>query len=107
MMYLENVLSTMNNNANVMVMLSSFTTYEDGFSMQDCCGNHYVSNWMGTINSFNLENIFEVRGVECKQYADGMIQWVIYLNNEKGGHYTRILDVESNNYGLKRILYGI
>lgn len=97
MLYLENVLESMKANTDVIVMLSSYTTYEfTDHTAQDGCGNHHVKNWLAAIEKYNLQKIFTVDNVTVttSPFMDKP-QWIVTLVNEKS-RITEILDTASN-----------
>ena len=97
MLYLENVLVSMKDNTDVIVMLSSYTTYEfTNYKAQDGCGNHHAKNWLAAITKHKLQKVFAVDSVSVSgsPYMDKP-QWVVTLYNEKS-HITDILDEASN-----------
>ena len=99
MLYLEDVLETVKDTTDVMVKLSSSTTYEEGpnsITIEDCCGNHYATNWLAAIKSRNLRKEFIVETIDVKfeSYMDSP-QWIIRLVNEKN-LITGILELTSN-----------
>ena len=106
MMYLEDLLKTMKEDANVLVTLSSHTTYGQGINamtFRDHCGNHYTENWLVAISENHLEKVFVVEDVKVtfESYMESP-QWEVFLQNEKS-HSTLVLDRESNQVGIRRI----
>jgi hypothetical protein len=87
MLYLEDILKTMQNTVDVMIKLSSSTTYEEGYNsltIEDCIGNHYVENWLEAIKTHGLRKEFIVDTIEVKfESYDESPQWIIRLVNEK------------------------
>lgn len=106
MLYLEDLLKTLNSKVNVIVSLSSYTDYgigpENKVIRQDCCGNHHTENWLGAIEDKHLEKRFIVKDVKVsfENYMNSP-QWEVILTNEKS-HITKVLDVESNQQAIMR-----
>lgn len=104
MLYLETLLKTFDSEANVMVLLSSSTTYDCGLTMQDGCGNHYPKNWLEAINRSLMTEMFIVKNVEVsfEEWMDKP-QWKVVLENEKSWETNR-LNVESNEAAIRDAL---
>lgn len=105
MLYLENVLESMKNNTDVMVMLSSYTTYEfTDYTAQDGCGNHHAATWLAAIELYSLQKVFVVDSVTVagSPYMEKP-QWIITLFNEKN-RITDILDNASNECACQKAL---
>lgn len=100
MLYLETLLKTFDSEANVMVLLSSFKTYEE-LTFQDGCGNHYAKNWLEAIERCMLDKMFIVKNVEVsfENYMDEP-QWKVTLVNVKSWETDR-LNVESNEAAIR------
>ena len=101
MLYLETLLKTFDSEANVMVLLSSSTSYDCGLTMQDGCGNHYAKNWLEAIDRCLLAKMFVVKNVEVsfEEYMDNP-QWKVVLENVKSWETDR-LNVESNEAAIR------
>lgn len=82
--YLENLLATLDDKANVMVKLSSTTVWLNDIETQDGCGNHYACNWKDAIDRIGRAETFVIKSVEYS-VADWMDspQWVVVLENVK------------------------
>ena len=111
MLFLENVLRTMDKKANVLIMLSSITTYGEGeletpITLPDSCGNHHVENWLTAILIKRLEKTFTVKEVNVayEDYMDSP-QWTIILENRKDDN-TKALDYESNAAACRNTLFS-
>ena len=109
MLYLENVLETMRDETNVIVNLSSSTAYGDGIHnpviVQDCCGNHYVRNWLEALKIYNLHKVFIVDKTTINfENHDDSPQWVITLVTEKNV-LTRLLDEAANKRAIYNSIY--
>ena len=105
MLYLENVLSSMKDNADVRVKLSSHTVYcineEEDLVMVDGCGNHHASNWIKAINDTRLTGVFEVSNISATfEYYMSQPQWEITLVNEKS-KATELLGYYSNRAAIE------
>ncbi len=100
MMYLETLLKTFDSEADVMVLLSSFKTYE-GLTIQDGCGNHYAKNWIEAINRCWMTEMFVVKNVEVffEEHMDSP-QWKVTLENVRSCETDR-LNVESNEAAIR------
>ena len=112
MMYLETYLKSVTERADVLVKLSSFTTYGIGqtdnpITMQDGCGNHHTRNWADAIAEGHLYGIFVVDKVECliEEWRDKP-QYVVTLKNEKSEATCR-LDTLANRMACSRYLGGV
>ena len=102
MMYLETLLKTFDSEADVMVLLSSFKTYDE-LTFQDGCGNHYAKNWLEAINRGLMTEMFIVKNVEVsfEEYMDKP-QWKVTLENVKSWETDR-LNVESNEAAIRNV----
>ena len=110
MMYLENLLETMDSKADVIVTLSSSTTYgigqiENPITIIDGCGNHHTENWLNAITKKHLEKVFVVVDVKVtfESYMDKP-QWEIFLQNEKS-YTTEVLACESNSQAIQSCFF--
>ena len=101
--YLENVLSTLKENTDVVVKLNSFHTYDD-IRLQDCCGNHFAINWINAINHNDLQDVFEVDEIKVNVYEwdNNRSEYQIILKNVKD-EFTAKLEIESNNEAINRM----
>jgi hypothetical protein len=83
--YLEDVLKSMKDKTDVIIMLSSFT-YNEWSKMEyrDSLGNHHVDNWLDAVEQLNLNKSLVVNAVKVDQspYSDKP-QWTITLANKK------------------------
>ena len=102
MMYLENLLATLDKKADVIIELSTETTFRD-ITRRDCCGNHHTENWMDAITENNLEGTFIVNDVRVKMLINDEVQWYIRLENGKCKK-TEVLDRECNMVARRRVL---
>ena len=108
---LRNFLSSLDKNADVLVRLSSKTTFENGYEMIDHCGNHYAKNWLEALDEIGSNALFIVKNIECDQYEehcyDGTknvrVQWTVTLENEKGWT-TNLLDDKANSASLRNAM---
>jgi hypothetical protein len=83
--YLEDVLKSMKDKTDVIIMLSSFTYNEwSKMEYQDGLGNHHVVNWLDAVEQLNLNKSLVVNAVKVDQspYSDKP-QWTITLANKK------------------------
>jgi hypothetical protein len=113
-MYLEDVLGSLNSKADVCIKLSSQTIYglgetDDPHVMQDSCGNHRVMNWLDALVDRDLFKKFLVDKVEASpMYGEPhRIQWTITLVNSKNED-TDALDIQSNRRAcMESGIYGV
>lgn len=103
--FLENVLRTMNDGADVQVMLNSVTVYDSGFEMVDCCGNHRTMHWIKAIQACQLYAKLVVKNVSVEpMYGEsGRVQWVIELANTKMENCTQQLAYYANEFAIAEL----
>ena len=108
MLYLENILNSMDNKADIIVLLSGNLRNEwTDQEYQYCCGNHHAENWMGAIEEHKLQKVFMVESVTVKSSSfSDRPQWTVTLINELNS-ITSLLDRAANEVACNRIINSI
>ena len=103
LVYLEDVLKSMKDTTNVIIMLSSFTYNEwSRMDYRDCLGNHHAENWLVAIERLNLNKSLAVTAVKVdpSPYSEKP-QWTLTLINKKS-LTTELLDQTANDVAFER-----
>lgn len=103
MKYLENELRTLEPKTNVVVYLTTSTTYCDDDDMpfitrRDCVGNHWAEDYLVAIEYLDAYGVFEVLDVKnCPDRVE------ITINKEKGDSSAFELEKASNDIPIMKM----